>query len=76
MKLLSGAVLLVGAEQAFAHALLVQFPNQDSASSVLVPASLVLLTLGSILMFWGLLTESRSSARQKHPSSLDAGGVQ
>jgi len=76
MKLLSGAVLLVGAEQAFAHALLVQFPNQESASSVLVPVSLVLLALGSILMIWGLLTESRSSARQKHTASPDVGGIQ
>ena len=30
MKLLTGAILLVGAEQAFAHSLLVQFPNQES----------------------------------------------
>ena len=76
MKLLSGAVLLVGAEQSYAHALLVQFPNQESASTVLVPASLVLSTLGSILMLWGLLTECRSPARQKQLSGVDAGAVQ
>lgn len=76
MKLLSGAVLLVGAEQAYAHALLVQFPNQESAATVLVPASLVLSTLGSILMLWGLLTECRSLARQKQLSSADGGSAQ
>ena len=74
MKLLSGAVLLVGAEQAYGHALLVQFPNQNSASSVLVPASLVLLVLGSLLMLWGLLTECRSSGRLTSVESTSAAG--
>jgi hypothetical protein len=59
MKLLSGVILLVGAEHAYAHAQLIQFPNQDAASSVLIPASLVLLLLGSSLTIWGLLTECR-----------------
>ena len=58
MKLLSGAVLLLAAEQAFAHALLVQFPNHHLASQVLMPACVVLLALGSLLLGWGLLTES------------------
>ena len=65
MRLLSGAILLVGAEQSFAHAQLIQFPNQDAASSVLIPASLVLLVLGSLLMIWGLLTDGRTESRKK-----------
>ncbi len=65
MRLLSGAILLVGAEQAFAHAQLVQFPNEDVASSVLIPASLTMLVLGTVLMIWGLLTECRSGHRHK-----------
>ena len=74
MKLLSGVVLLVGAEQAYGHALLVQFPNQNSASSILIPGSLVFLVLGSILMLWGLLTECRSSERRTSvQSTSDAG---
>ncbi len=73
IKLLSGAILLVGAEQAFAHAQLIQFPNQDAASSILIPASLVLLVLGSLLMIWGLLTDGHTDARRK-PSSDSAGG--
>lgn len=60
MKMVSGALLLVGAEQAYAHSKLVQFPHQDAASQVLMPACIVLLSLGSLLMAWGLLTESRT----------------
>lgn len=60
MKMVSGALLLVAAEQAYAHSKLVQFPNEDAAASVLMPASLVFLTLGTLLIIWGLLTESRS----------------
>jgi hypothetical protein len=60
MKLLSGSVLLVGAEQAFAHAQLVQFPNQSTATSVLIPASVVMLTMGTLLVIWGLFSDARS----------------
>lgn len=59
MKLVSGAVLLFAAEQAFAHAKLVQFPNEDDAANVLIPASVVFLALGTLLFAWGLITESR-----------------
>ncbi len=37
MRMLTGAMLLVGAEQAFAHAHLVQFPNHIEARTVLMP---------------------------------------
>ena len=60
MKLLSGCVLLVGAEQAFAHVQLVQFPNQDTATTVLIPASIVMLTMGTLLVDWGLVSDARS----------------
>ena len=63
MKLLTGAVLMLAAEQAYAHSQLVQFPNHESAAAVLVPASLVLLVLGILMFLWGLLTEARSSAK-------------
>jgi hypothetical protein len=74
MKLLTGAILLVGAEQAFAHSLLVQFPNQDVASRILVPASLVLLTMGTLFMFWGLMSEVRTE-RHRKPASSSGFGV-
>lgn len=54
MRMISGALLILTAEQAFSHSLLVQFPNTETAQDVLYPASLVLLTLGSLLMMWGL----------------------
>lgn len=75
MKLLSGAILLVGAEQAFAHAQLVQFPNQDAAS-VLIPVSLIMLVLGTLLLIWGLFTEGRSGHRHKSMPGADTGSAQ
>ena len=63
MKLLSGTVLLLASEQAFAHAQLVQFPNHEEATAVLIPASAVFLILGSILVIWGLLSEVRGKSK-------------
>ncbi len=63
MKLLSGTILLLAAEQAFAHAQLVQFPNHEDAAAVLIPASVVFLILGSILWIWGLLSEVRGKSK-------------
>lgn len=73
MKLLSRAILLVGAEQAYAHAELIQFSSEDAASAVLIPVSLIMLVLGTLFMIWGLLTESRSGHRQKSMPGADAG---
>jgi hypothetical protein len=61
MRMLTGALLLVGAEQAFAHAHLVQFPNHIEARTVLMPASGALLVAGVVMLFWGLLTENRKA---------------
>lgn len=63
MKLLSGTILLLAAEQAFAHAQLTQFPNHEDATAVLIPASVVFLILGSILWIWGLLSELRGKSK-------------
>jgi len=69
-------VLLLAAEQAYAHAQLVQFPNHESAAAVLVPASVVLLILGTVLMVWGLLTETKSAPEviggSQHDESISA----
>jgi hypothetical protein len=62
MKMLTGAVLLVGAEQAFAHAHLIGFPHASFAREVLLPASYVLLGLGVVFLLWGVFTERRSSS--------------
>lgn len=57
MKLLTGAILLLVSEQAFSHAYLIQFPHHIFASEVLVPASIVCLIPGVILLLWGLWDE-------------------
>jgi hypothetical protein len=63
MKLVTGGLLVLAAEHAYAHAQLVQFPNHESAAAVLVPGSFVLLVLGALLLVWGLLTETRASEK-------------
>ena len=60
MKMLTGAILILTAEQAFAHAHLVGFPHNLFVNDVLVPTSLVLAILGIISLIWGILTEWRS----------------
>lgn len=60
MKLVSGSILLLAAEQAFAHAQLAQFPNHDVAARVLIPAAITSLIVGGLLFLWGLLTETRT----------------
>jgi len=57
MRMLSSAVLLLAAEQSFAHAHLIGFPSHDIAATILFPAALVFLVLGGLLMTWGLVTE-------------------
>ncbi len=60
MRVLAGAMLLLAAEQSFAHAHLIGFPNHDVAARVLVPASLVFLLMGCLLMTWGILADFRT----------------
>jgi hypothetical protein len=60
VKLIAGAILILAAEQAYAHANLIQFPNQGPAGQVLIPASGILLLLGLALTAWGLWPEKRS----------------
>lgn len=57
MRCVTGAILLLGAEQAFSHAHLIGFPHHLFAREVLLPASLVLSVLGVGFLVWGLLTE-------------------
>ena len=61
MRMLAGSIFLLAAEQAYAHAFLIPFPHQSSASQVLIPASGVLLVLGLLLTIWGLFPEKRPS---------------
>lgn len=59
MKMVTGAVLVLAAEQAFAHAHLIGFPHSAFAREVLLPASLVTALLGVAFLIWGLATERK-----------------
>ena len=61
MRILTGATFLLIAEQAFAHAYLIDFPNATMAQNVLVPASYVAGILGVGFLIWGVLTERKTS---------------
>lgn len=59
MRMVTGAVLIAAAEQAFSHANLIGFPNRAFACEVLYPTSAVLLILGLGFLVWGVVTERR-----------------
>lgn len=61
MRMISGALLLLAAEQAFAHAHQIGFPYQIFAREILLPSSLVLALAGIGFFIWGLFTESKTS---------------
>lgn len=65
MKLVTGAVLLLAAVQAYAHAISTPFPNQAQASDVFTPASLVLTVLGLIYLVWGTLSAVHSQSSKQ-----------
>lgn len=67
MKLVTGGILLLAAEQAFAHAHLIEFPNRDVASGYLIPASLILLVLGVLFLGWGILSETMTKSHVSTP---------
>jgi hypothetical protein len=57
--MITGAILLLAAEQAFAHTQLVQFPNHQLTRDILLPGSVVLALLGVAFLVWGALTDVR-----------------
>ena len=75
MRMLTGALLLLASEQAYAHANLVQFPNHIEARTILIPAALLLLGLGTVMLVWGAWTESRKGccppAAPSHPAQAE-----
>ncbi|GAB4160607.1 MAG: hypothetical protein Tsb009_37930 [Planctomycetaceae bacterium] len=62
MRTLTGAILLVGAEQAFSHAHTIGYPHTSFARQILIPASGVFLLLGLVFLLWGVVTERSTSA--------------
>ena len=61
MRSITGAILILAAEQAFAHAYLIGFPNQILAQEILIPASVVLSSLGALLLVWGVFADPRAA---------------
>jgi hypothetical protein len=59
MRMVTGAILIAAAEQAFSHAHLIGFPNAVFAGQVLWPTSLVLLVAGLGFLIWGVFTERK-----------------
>ncbi|MCA9037269.1 MAG: hypothetical protein KDA91_19170 [Planctomycetaceae bacterium] len=59
MRMITGALLILAAEQAFAHALLVPFPNNVFATEFLYPVSMVLAVLGIGFLIWGIVSDQR-----------------
>jgi hypothetical protein len=57
MRTITGAILLVGAEQAFAHAHLVSFPHEVLVRDILIPVSIALAVLGCGFLVWGAFSD-------------------
>ena len=67
MKILAGCVLIHSAEQAYAHMNLIQFPNYETASQVLLPTSIAILVLGVLLVTWGCIEEISGRRTDRAP---------
>ena len=65
MRMLTGALLILAAEQAFAHAHLVNFPYDGLVRDVLIPGATVSAVVGLILLVWGLFSETPARPRDK-----------
>lgn len=61
MRTISGAILILTAELAFAHAHLIGFPHQVYARIILLPVSAALALVGVGVLVWGFLTDRKSS---------------
>lgn len=61
MRMITGAILILGAEQAFAHAYSAPFPNQVLVCEVLLPTSLVLGAVGVGFLIWGIIVERKAT---------------
>ena len=59
MRTITGAILILAAEQAFSHAYLIGFPHQAYAQTILVPCSIALLLTGIAVLIWGLFTDRK-----------------
>lgn len=72
MRMISGAILILASEQAFAHAHSTPFPNQVLVSEVLVPSSLVLAVLGVVCFIWGAVADRKMCNCNAHGTGKSA----
>ncbi|HUY88949.1 MAG TPA: hypothetical protein VMV10_09465 [Pirellulales bacterium] len=59
MRLVAGAILVLTAESAYAHAHLIGFPYQPAAREVLLPASIISMIVGAGFVVWGAISERK-----------------
>ncbi len=59
MRLVAGAILILAAESAYAHAHLIGFPHQPSVRDILLPASAALVVTGLGFIVWGVVSERK-----------------
>jgi len=59
--MITGAILVLAAVQAFAHAYSAPFPNQIFVCEVLVPTSTVLAAFGAGFLIWGAISEKKAT---------------
>jgi len=63
MRMVAGALLVLTAELAYAHAHQIGFPHQVAVRSVLLPLSLVCGVAGVVLLGWGLWRDQQGMSQ-------------
>lgn len=61
MRMVTGAILILAGEQAFSHALLISFPHQIYAQSILMPFAATSILIGICLLALGFLGDRKPS---------------
>jgi hypothetical protein len=59
MRTLTGAILILAAEQAFSHSYLIAFPHQAFAQRILIPFSGATALLGLAFLVFGVFTDRK-----------------
>ncbi|MCA9084203.1 MAG: hypothetical protein KDA81_09120 [Planctomycetaceae bacterium] len=76
MRMITGVLFLICAEQAFAHSLLVPFPNNVTATEILYPVSLISGGLGIFFLLWGIATERPATNHVSRPAPDTIGATE
>ena len=61
MRSLTGAVLILAAEQAFSHAFLIGFPHQAYAQKILIPFAAAAGSIGLGYLLFGYFRDQKPS---------------